>query len=202
MGLLGSLAHLVEAPFKGAAHLVEDPSGWASNVAHQATDPKTLLGLAGALAIPGVGGLVSSIPGVGGALASGAGALGIGGGATGGTASAIPDAAMGIGGAATGADAAAGSSGVLGSLEGLAGKAGSFLTGNGGKNALATASALSSYLNQQKANDYAKNALGSIEDSYTQRAPLRTQGLATLAGSQAGNPYATGQPNALPLRGG
>lgn len=84
----------------------------------------------------------------------------------------------------------AGSSGALGSLEGLAGKAGSFLTGNNGANALGTLGAISSYLDTKKSNDMAKQALGNIEGSYNQRAPLRTQGLSTLANSQVGNPYA------------
>jgi len=86
-----------------------------------------------------------------------------------------------------------GSSGMLGSLEGLAGKAGSFLTGNNGGNALGTLGAISSYLDTKKSNDLAKQALGNVESSYNQRAPLRTQGLSMLANSQVGNPYSSGR---------
>lgn len=133
----------------------------------------------------GASGVLSHIPGAS-ALGSLAGLGGEAGGYAG--AGSIADANVG-----------SGAGGFLGSLEGLAGKAGHFLTGNGGKNALGLASGVSSYLNQQKANDYAKNALHNVEDSYNQRAPLRTQGLATLAGSQVGNPYATGKPNTQSL---
>lgn len=146
-------------------------------------------GLSGALKY----GLEGAASGLGGGLLKGSGALGSV--ASLGADSAVPDAAMSVAGPAIvggPSEAAAGGGGFLGSLEGLAGNAGRFLTGNGGKNAIGAASALSSYLNQQKANNYAKEALGNVEDAYNQKAPLRAQGLATLAGAQRGNPYAGG----------
>lgn len=112
--------------------------------------------------------------------------------------SAIPMSAFNTSGGTMGANAGApaeqnqGSSGILGSLSGLAGQAGNFLTGNNGANALGTVGAISAYLNQNKANDLAKQALGSVEQSYNERAPLRAQGLASLANSQAGNPFTRG----------
>lgn len=136
----------------------------------------------GALAfgLPGIGGAIgaagsalSHIPGaqsVESILGGGAGAAGV---------SAIPDEAFGS--AANG-----------GGVSGLIGKAGDFLTGNGGKNALGVAQGVSSVLDQQKANNYAKDALGTVEGSYAQRAPLRAQGIQQLLASQQGNPYATG----------
>lgn len=112
---------------------------------------------------------------------------------------AIPMSAFNTSGGTMGADPSspaeqnAGSSGILGSLEGLAGKAGSFLTGNNGGNALGTIGAISSYLDQKKSTDLAKQALGSVEQSYAERAPLRTQGLSMLANASQGNPFATGR---------
>lgn len=161
-----------------------------------------LAGAAGGLLKPG-GNLGSAIKGglegglAGGGAQSLAGLLGGGAGAAG-AAGAAGQAASGaaaggaIPGVAGAAQAAGSSPGVLGSLEGLAGKAGSFLTGNNGGNALGLVGGVSSYLNQQKANDLAKQALGSVEQSYGERAPLRAQGLSTLAQSQVGNPYARG----------
>lgn len=141
---------------------------------------------------------LSFIPGVGPGLAVGAHALG---GALGGGQGqpqgpgAIPLSAFDTsGGAVPGgpseANQPSGNSGIMGSLEGLAGKAGDFLTGNGGKNALGLAQGLNAFLEQKKSTDLAKQALGSIEGSYNQRAPLRAQGLSMLANSQVGNPYA------------
>lgn len=112
--------------------------------------------------------------------------------------SAIPMSAFNTSGGTMGATPGApaeqnqGGSGILGSLSGLAGQAGNFLTGNNGANALGTIGAISSYLNQNKANDLAKQALGSVEQSYGERAPLRAQGLASLANSQSGNPFTRG----------
>lgn len=114
------------------------------------------------------------------------------------TGSAIPMSAFNTSGGTSGASAGSpaeqnqGSSGILGSLSGLAGQAGNFLTGNNGANALGTVGAISAYLNQNKANDLAKQALGSVEQSYGERAPLRAQGLASLANSQSGNPFTRG----------
>jgi hypothetical protein len=84
---------------------------------------------------------------------------------------------------------AGGSSGLMGALGGAAGDVGSFLTGNGGKNALGALGGVSAYLNQQKANDYAKQALGSVESAYNAKAPLRSQGLNTLSSAGTGNPW-------------
>lgn len=143
---------------------------------------------------------LSFIPGVGPAVAMGANALGrtLGGGQQGQPqgGGAIPLSAFDTSGGTMGANANApaeqnqGHSGIMGSLEGLAGKAGDFLTGNGGKNALGVAQGLNAFLEQKKSTDLAKQALGSIEGSYNQRAPLRAQGLSMLANSQVGNPYA------------
>lgn len=144
---------------------------------------------------------ISLIPGAGIPLAVGAKALGneLGGtpGQSQGGGGAIPLSAFNTsGGTVQGGPSEAnqpGNSGVLGSLEGLAGKAGSFLSGNNGANALGTVGAISSYLDTKKSNDLAKQALGNVESSYNQRAPLRAQGLSMLANSQVGNPYATGR---------
>lgn len=190
MSILSKLTGVHISPH-GASLSRPDPIGAAKDVIH---NPLPVLG---ALALPGVGGLLGAIPGIGGALASGAGAiggalshipgaqsiesiLGGGGGATAAGASAIPDAAMGLPTSVSGG----------GGVGGLIGKAGSFLTGNGGKNALGVAQGISSVLDQQKANNYAKDALGTVEGSYAQRAPLRAQGVQQLLASQQGSPYA------------
>lgn len=154
--------------------------------------------------------LTGGLEGAASGLAGGAarGALGIGGAAAPagvsalGASSAIPDAAMGLGGAAGAAAGTGGAGGLLGGIEGLAGQAGNFLTGNGGKNALGIAQGVNAALQQKKSTDYAKDALGSVEAAYNAKSPLRAQGLGTLAGTQAGNPYATGTPNAALQTGG
>ena len=89
-----------------------------------------------------------------------------------------------------------------GGLGGLMGKAGSFLTGNGGANALGAAGAINAAMLQSKANDYAKNALGQVEQSYNERAPLRTGGMQAMQSALAANPFSgtampPRQPNAL-----
>lgn len=178
----------------GASLSRPDPIGTLKDIAH---NPLPLLG---ALAIPGVGGLLGSIPGaaaVGGALSHvpGVSALGaaLGGGAgEAATASAIPDSAFGL--PATAGAAGGGGGGLLGTIEGLAGKAGHYLAGNNGMNALGIAQGINTALQQKKANDYAKQALGSVEASYNQRAPLRSQGVAMMQQAGVGNPYATGKP--------
>lgn len=186
MSILSKLTGVHISPH-GASLSRPDPIGAVKDAVH---NPLPVLG---ALALPGVGGLLGAIPGIGGALASGAGAVGgalshipgaqsvesiLGGGGAG--ASAIPDEAFG----------AAGNGG--GGVSGLIGQAGHFLTGNGGKNALGVAQGISSVLDQQKANNYAKDALGTVEGSYAQRAPLRAQGIQQMLASQVGNPYAGG----------
>lgn len=145
------------------------------------------------------GGLSGAASGLAGGAARGA--LGIGGAAAPagvsalGASSAIPDAAMGLSGATGAGAGAGGSGGILSGIEG-------FLTGNGGKNALGIAQGVNAALNQKQSTDYAKQALGSVEDAYNAKAPLRAQGLSTLASSQTGNPYATGTPNAALRPGG
>lgn len=186
--------HVVEAPAKGLLHAVTDPGKWASNIGHEATDPKTLLSLAAGLALPGVGsaltGALGAIPGIGGALASGAGAIGgaagSAAGAVNGALKAVPgvtslESLLGGGGSVGGAipDAAMGSSGG-GGLGGLLSSAGSYLTGNGGKNALGIAQGISGILDQKKSENYAKDALGAATGAYNAAAPLRAQGLAGL----------------------
>lgn len=199
---LHKLEHVITAPAKGLLHAVEDPVGWAENIGHQATDPKTLLGLAATLALPGVGGALGgalgAIPGVGGALASGAGAVGSAlgslGGAAKGALSAIPG-ASGVAGAIEGAAGALPGASSLGSSslgglvkEGL-GKAGEFLTANGGRNALGIAQGVTTALQQKKANDLANRALKSSEGAYAEKAPLRAAGMAGLMRPDVGNPY-------------
>lgn len=164
----------VAAGLAGAAGGLLKPGG---NIGSALTS-----GAEGALA----GGGAQSLAGL---LGGGAGAAGAAGQAAGGVGGMAGSAVPGVAGAAQGAGS---SPGILGSIEGLAGKAGGLLTGNGGANALGAVGALSSYLNQNKANDYAKQALGSVEQSYNERAPLRAQGLASLANSQSGNPFTRG----------
>lgn len=156
-------------------------------------------GLGGLAAGDGLGGalkygLEGAASGFGGGLLKGAGggAQSIASLAGGGAGGAIPDAALSVAGPAIiggPAEAAAGG-GLSGALSGLAGKAGGFLTGNGGKNALGVAQGIDSILQQRTSNQYAKDALNSVEGSYNQRAPLRAQGIQQLLSSQAGNPYA------------
>lgn len=143
--------------------------------------------------------LSTLIPGVGGAIAGGVAGKVLGGGgseppgATGGfsgpygvnalmggggdTGPAIPDDALGI---------------EEGGLSGLVHKAGSWLGGNGGKNALGLAQGVNATLQQHKASELAKKALGSAEGAYNERAPLRQMGVQGLLNSQVGNPYAVG----------
>ena len=119
-----------------------------------------------------VGSLAQSIPGVqgiGNALGS------------------IPGASQ-IGGALK----SAAGSGIGQALSGLAGDAGSFLTGNGGMNALGVAQGINAARLQQKSNQYATNAMGDVNASYNERAPLRAQALNVLPSAIAANPFARG----------
>lgn len=158
-------------------------------------EPGKLLTDAAALAIPGVGGALAKIPGVsalGGAVSS---IPGIG--AVESVLKGAAPAAAAAGGASAGAPAqgAGTNPGLLQSLEG-------FLTGNGGANALGIAQGVNAATLQQKSNDYAKNALGTVQQSYNDRAPLRAAGLAGMlhpqtpslaplqSVMQTGNPYA------------
>lgn len=85
---------------------------------------------------------------------------------------------------------------------GVLGELGSFLTGNGGKNALGLAQGVNAAMLQKQSSDYAKQAMGDVQNSYNERAPLRSAGIqgmlnpqtganAAIAGlPQTGNPYA------------
>lgn len=168
---------------KGFSLSAPDPLGTVKDIVQ---NPLPLLGLA----LPGIGsalgGVLGSLPGaaaVGGALSSIPGASAVGsalgaGGAAGAATSAIPDAALGIG-----------SGGSIG-LGGFLGKAGEFLTKDGGKNALGVAQGINAALQQKKSNDYARQALDTVEGRYNAQAPLRAQGLAGLMRKDVGNPYA------------
>ena len=90
------------------------------------------------------------------------------------------------------------------------GSVGSLLTGNGGINALGAAEGVNAAMQQRQANNYAKSALGGVQQSYNERAPLRTagiqgllnpqtpsiQGLSSIAGR---NPFASGAPAPGPI---
>lgn len=148
------------------------------------------------------------IPGIGPALAVGAktiGTLGGGGQPTSqpaalGLGSAIPQSAFDTSGGKIPATASAPAESETGpgSGNGFLGDVGHFLTSNNGKTALGIAQGINAALEQKKANDYAKQALGSIEASYNQRAPLRAQGLQMLQQAQLGNPYAGAYPGGTP----
>lgn len=69
---------------------------------------------------------------------------------------------------------------------GVLGAASDFLTGNGGKNALGAAQAVNAAMLQSKANDYAKDAVGSVTNDYASRAPLRQAGQAAMLAPGAG----------------
>lgn len=95
-----------------------------------------------------------------------------------------------------------GSGGIGGMLGGLGKDALGFLTGNGGMNALGAAGAVNAALLQNKANEYAKNALGTQQQSYNERAPLRTGGIQAMRSALGANPYSgtampARQPNAI-----
>ena len=138
-----------------------------------------------------------------GALTAGAmgglGALGGAGGGLGGILSHIPG-LQSIEGLLTGQN---GQPGVLGEL-------GSFLGGNGGKNALGLAQGVNAAMLQKQSSDYAKQAMGDVQNSYNERAPLRSAGIqgmlnpqtganAAIAGlPQTGNPYAKRMPPVAP----
>jgi hypothetical protein len=200
-GALKKIGHVVAAPVKGAAHLIKDPGGWAKNVGKQAIDPKTILGLAGTFAIPGIGGAftkaLGSIPGIGGALAGGAGAIGGAGSSIG---SGIARAAHSIPGISSLAGKFGGEVAEHGGFGGLLKSAGGFLTGNGGKNALGLAQGVQSILDQKKAGQYANDALGAAQNTYNQGAGLREAGLQGLIhGGQGGGGMGGGGQFAQPF---
>lgn len=110
----------------------------------------------------------------------------------------------GLLGAIPGAGAVAGAASKLGSIPGL-GSAASWLTGNGGKNALGLAQGINAAMLGQKSNEQARNAMGSVQSSYDERAPLRAAGIAGASNPgqgiaariaalpQGANPYARPQ---------
>lgn len=160
-------------------------------------EPAKLLGDAAALAIPGVGGELSKIPLIGSALGGLANKVS-GAGHAPAIAAAMPmiKNAVGSAPATAGADQSGGG-GILNSLEGL-------LTGNGGLNALGAAEGVNAAMQQKQSTNYAKSALGGVQQSYDARAPLRAAGIAGLTNPQipslsglssiAGrNPFASGQ---------
>jgi hypothetical protein len=84
-----------------------------------------------------------------------------------------------------------------------------FLTGNGGKNALGLAQGVNAALLQKKSNEFANNAMGSVQSDYDSRAPLRQAGQAAMlnpgqgiaakiAGLPNFNPYSQHAPAAPP----
>lgn len=90
---------------------------------------------------------------------------------------------------------------------GVLGKVGGLLTGNHGMNALGAAGAVNAALLQNKANEYAKNALGAQQQAYNERAPLRTGGIQAMQSAMAANPYSgtampPRQPSALGMNPG
>lgn len=212
MSFLGSIGGAIKHGVQGLGHLAEKAAPIVGLIPGVGTLAGAAIGGLGGLAAgDGLGGalkygLQGAASGFGGGLLDNAGGISgiashipgaqslesILGSVGGGAAGSVGNTSLGLGAAGTGvggvADAAAGSSG--GGFGGLIGQAGHFLTGNGGKNALGVAQGISSVLDQQKANNYAKDALGTVEGSYAQRAPLRAQGVQQLLASQQGNPYA------------
>ena len=85
-----------------------------------------------------------------------------------------------------------GGNGAVTSAQDLLGQAGQFLTGNGGMNALGVAQGINAAQLQQKSNQYATNAMGDVNASYNERAPLRAQALGVLPSAIAANPFARG----------
>lgn len=103
-----------------------------------------------------------------------------------------------------------GLSGVEGMVKGGAGGGlGGLLTGNGGLNALGLAQGINAAGLQNKADDYAKQAVGGVQDSYNQRAPLRVAGVQGMLNPQTNDissltansgPYGKGLPKIAPAR--
>lgn len=150
--------------------LVTHPKDWASSIAHQATDPKTILGIAGTLALPGAGALLSKIPLVGGTLAAGAGAAS---GALNSGVGKVLSPLLGVGGASNGAGATPGFNpaipdSAMGLPSGGGGNSSSLL------NMLMQAGALGSGVyNTVQSNKYRGKAVNQATDAYSADAPLR-----------------------------
>jgi len=158
-----------------------------------------LKGLGGAIAPGGNLGTALGQGAIGlgeGALAGGVGGL-LGGGA-GGAAQAVPGAASaGSSGGLTGLiNGIPGLGGLAQGLEksapSLLGNLGSFLTGNGGMNALGIAQGLNAANLQKTANNYATDALGTENALWNSQAPMRAQALAQLPGAINANPFSRG----------
>lgn len=107
-----------------------------------------------------------------------------------------------------------GLSGIEGFLKGHGGDAlgslGGFVTGNGGMNALGIAQGINAAGLQNKADNYAKQAVGGVQDSYNQRAPLRAAGVQSMLNPQTNDlsgltansgVYGRGLPKIAPARG-
>lgn len=75
---------------------------------------------------------------------------------------------------------------------------GDFLTGNGGMNALGIAQGVNAAQLQKKSEDFANKSLGAVEQSYNERAPLRTMGVSSIQNALKANPFAMGKPQ-MPL---
>lgn len=170
MSWLSKLSGVHISP-KGVRLSAPDPIGTVKDIAH---NPLPLLG---ALAIPGVGGLLGEIPGlgaVGGALSHIPGAskvgslLGIGGAGNGAFGGAIPDAAMGI----------PSSSGGLGGLVGKLGGGGFDLS-----KLLQAASGAEGVYNTLQSNKYRGQAIDLAKQQNATAAPLRAAAQSKLLNS-------------------
>lgn len=87
------------------------------------------------------------------------------------------------------------------------GKIASFVTGNGGLNALGIAQGVNAAVLGKQATDYGKQGLTAVQDSYNQRAPLRVAGLQGMLNPQTNDlsaltahsgPYGKGLPPIRP----
>lgn len=81
-------------------------------------------------------------------------------------------------------------------LGGIANKIGDLATSNAGLTALGVAQGVNAANLQKQSNQYAKDALGSVRQSYNERAPLRAQGLQGLT-----NPQSMALPELSSIRG-
>ena len=69
-------------------------------------------------------------------------------------------------------------------IGGLLGGVGDFVTGNNGLNALGIAQGINAANLQKQSTQYAKDAMGQVQGSYNERAPLRAQGIQGLLNPQ------------------
>lgn len=128
----------------------------------------------------------------------------------------VPSTSPAPGGTPSGAPGASSITDLLGKIPGiggLLGKAGDFVGGNGGLNALGIAQGVNAAQLGKQSTDYANQARDLSMSNWTQRAPLRAQGLAGLTSTAqpdlsslnvGGNPFAPKNinqpPGATPLR--